>query len=936
VTTSQKLFCKTQHELSDLKHAIATASQIISDLEVGWKSALAMVKANRHDEEFFDLFLLQHLDECKFPISLYSKISLTEQRLDIESTHIKPYNYESYIGQYVSGCANRVKLLFDGVVQTIYCFCGRIPSRKTCEKFLKRYFLFAFLDILEDKYKFHTNYLLCSLTGESELPSSNDLFPGELPGIVIGGWVRRAFRSQKKDLQWKMLFANSLLQAKRAAAEISMFKQCKSVLDHQKNMEGLGYCATETQKSYLPKVLNKIESLVKIYYPNKLTERIPVWRLPSQGGCFESSKSNYGTLGYFHRAFHQQDANSHFADLVVENEINFANFWEVNSVVDIKIPIFSFGFNIVDIMKYIKIQLFNTERCTAKFAKVLEPFKVRGITASNASIYQLGRMIQPVLHGALRREDGPFRFIGKRHNDTDINSVYAGVHFYTEEERIAHMRDVRLPPTGVSYYSKTFFVAGDYKNATDNMHPDLPKKFIDSLEKFTDLSVDWIKVLRLTLGGHEITYEDLPEFYYRFMESLPLDSPLREFYKDFKTYKLSVLQRWGQLMGSPTSFPVLNLVNAAMFWVGCEEFYGRSLRWDRVLNEFRPLFNGDDISFISNRSHYDIWKEVCAGCGLSLSPGKNYCTREFVNINSTSFMAKLMKVNNVYVVESLSEGFLVNAGLLKGQAKVLADQREINVIPEGGLGPVCDQLNELIRVASIDQRERTLEVFSMNMLKKLQKSSRSWRLPRHLGGLGLPFGSVNHSQLEIALRQFREYRDLSDRKKKGEFTWQANEYWKSIRESLPDSIDIRTPCVLISGMDDPLKDYFDLPCLSTSFMTDEDFVEGMYDSKLKKQQKKSTKEKKGKRKNPEGKFLREKRKFNFNSPTNLIKKEGADPNDEVLITCLSQTSLSGSGSNKRLRVDVCIPRIELQDVIRDEMILCQRENFDNLVCNLSM
>jgi len=144
---------------------------------------------------------------------------------------------------------------------------------------------------------------------------------------------------------------------------------------------------------------------------------------------------------------------------------------------------------------------------------------------------------------------------------------------------------------------------------------------------------------------------------------------------------------------------------------------------------------------------------------------------------------------------------------------------------------------------------------------------------------------------------------------------QSNEYWTCLKESMPDGVDIRTPCVLIEGEDDPTKDYFELPCLSMSFMSDEDYVPGKYDTSTDPNQKK----KRRTDQNPEIKFLRLKRKFKFEDPKSLIVKEDASPLDDILIAGLCQTRLSGSGSNKKIRVDVCIPRIELSELIQEEV-----------------
>jgi hypothetical protein len=157
------------------------------------------------------------------------------------------------------------------------------------------------------------------------------------------------------------------------------------------------------------------------------------------------------------------------------------------------------------------------------------------------------------------------------------------------------------------------------------------------------------------------------------------------------------------------------------------------------------MFNGDDVSFTSNRVHYPIWKLIATSAGLTPSPGKNYCTPLFVDINSTLYWVEAEKteVTGESRVSGLSELFVLNPGLLKGQAKVMNDTR-MDVVekvgPTSSVMPYCDQLAEVKRVCPEEMSKTVDEIFFDHLKDRLESSQRSWNLPPFLGGLGLPFG----------------------------------------------------------------------------------------------------------------------------------------------------------------------------------------------------
>jgi hypothetical protein len=695
------------------------------------------------------------------------------------------------IANWLNIVSNRVIQLYGGLLDTLYIICNRVPNADTTLKFLDRYFIFSLLDILEEKYKYHTGYLVCSLLPDSTLPNG-DLFELEKPGVFIGGWVYRMFRSKNVPVEKKIKLAMSLQNAKRAAAAISKKKQLKAVEDHRDNMLGKGYKATPDQQLHLPGVREKIGKLIELYYdPDNFEKDILDWRLPSISACKGNSRSRGGAMRMINVANMYDLADRLKVDISDEkDELKFFQehlklykghygYVGTKENSEIRVPLYTVGFNLQHTQEILENYLYNVTYPEADFHKVLEPFKVRGITASDPYIYQLGRLIQKPLHSALRGENGPFRFIGKRHNVDDIKKVYEGTVFRKEEfENLLSLWDGQKKGKIWNRLRalKTYFVAGDYKSATDNMHPSLPRYFIKYLMRWTGLENSlWHRVLEKTLGTHKIKYGDL--------DDLEIDTI------------------WGQLMGSPTSFPVLNLVNAAMFWQSVEVFERRTFTWNKVLKEYRPLFNGDDISFISNPLHYSLWEQVCTGCGLSLSPGKNYCTERFVNINSTNYSATLSLVYGTSFkgqtlhfeelkVVDFEQMFVVNSGLVKGQAKVQADSRRpkketLSSELDETLMSVCDQLEECIVSALEDEKLRIYEVFHYHLKDRLEKSKRSWRLPRIFGGFGLPFGDQpSRNSLKVALKQLSDYKDLSDQKEKWLFNEYAQEYLNSIISNL--------------------------------------------------------------------------------------------------------------------------------------------------------
>jgi len=254
--------------------------------------------------------------------------------------------------------------------------------------------------------------------------------------------------------------------------------------------------------------------------------------------------------------------------------------------------------NLEDYLQRVQERSASYSRVDVTPSAIVEPCKVRMITKGPSDTYNLALSLQKILWGRMRHET-IFQWIGKPVRPEDWDLAYP-------PEQIAHL-------VALGYW----LVSGDYKGATDNLNPDLSEEawrcVVENLEiegrpmEFTK----WYEIGRECLTRHRLHYE--------------ATSHENEVIAD---------QRWGQLMGSPLSFPILNLVNAAAAVVG--------LGWRSALGEDPLSFahgygvhtNGDDISFVCPKAQYEAWKDAVTAAGLEPSLGKNYVSDRFLIINS--------------------------------------------------------------------------------------------------------------------------------------------------------------------------------------------------------------------------------------------------------------------------------------------------------------
>jgi len=240
-----------------------------------------------------------------------------------------------------------------------------------------------------------------------------------------------------------------------------------------------------------------------------------------------------------------------------------------------------------------RLSSFTRSSVEAQVVPLLEAFKVRTITKGDADQYHLARRWQKVIHGIMRRQQN-CRLIGQPCNSAYLSQIFGNSPYF---------------PIGES---DGFFVSGDYESATDLLHPHLSEVANEAIAQRLRIPLEDQWVLKQCLTGHDLKYEAKGSLH---------------------------KQQWGQLMGSPSSFPILCLINLAATKVAYEVYFRSIGKLEEkeycVLEELPMCVNGDDILYwCYSQEHYTCWKEVTKECGLKFSLGKNYTHKYAAIINS--------------------------------------------------------------------------------------------------------------------------------------------------------------------------------------------------------------------------------------------------------------------------------------------------------------
>lgn len=225
-----------------------------------------------------------------------------------------------------------------------------------------------------------------------------------------------------------------------------------------------------------------------------------------------------------------------------------------------------------------------------RVAAILEPLKVRLVTAMDAMGTHIARPLQKAMHSYLKTFP-QFQLIGETVTE-DLIQFFNHQHFLTPGAK----RSDR-------------FVSGDFSAATDG---------IDI--RATKIALEVI-LSKLKHGNKEFRHQ-LTRILYEQIITYPVDSGVEP-----------VVQKNGQLMGSVLSFPILCVINLFAY-IQAHPNADKIVRSIQLIRSLAVRINGDDILFRCSDEFYERWKHQISLVGFSLSLGKNFIHYRFLTINS--------------------------------------------------------------------------------------------------------------------------------------------------------------------------------------------------------------------------------------------------------------------------------------------------------------
>jgi hypothetical protein len=330
-----------------------------------------------------------------------------------------------------------------------------------------------------------------------------------------------------------------------------------------------------------------------------------------------------------------------------------------------------------------------------KVAVVLDPLKVRLVTKGDSYLYWRAKAYQKDMWSYLNKTFPQF-VIGRTLTASDL---------YFVREKMNHL----IP----NHLSKNWFwVSGDYAAATDWLNLIFTKFiFEEILQK---------------LGVDPITSDELRAIIYEVNIRYP--KPMEH---------LNIVQKNGQLMGSPLSFPILCIINLWTYWQTAKEYFGRVI----PIKDLPVLVNGDDILFQADHTFYEMWQRNIRSAGFKLSLGKNYTSTRYLTMNSQVFR---VYDGEFYEVPRVRLGLLMNSH----------DRKR----------PIWDCYNLMMESVSGFSESmksichyRFLHYHSKQVLDYTHNGNYSMTLPREVGGLGFNYYSFIPTYYTNFQRQWATY-----------------------------------------------------------------------------------------------------------------------------------------------------------------------------------
>lgn len=584
---------------------------------------------------------------------------------DKESSVEEKLSVSSDLRRHNQGQIDRMIQVYDEIFKF---YLGRNTVRPGCWDETRQ--LWQSIPDLEKFLKWGMANLVARVLDQTELPPKKN---PDWPDEVFAGWpqarvvrLRLLFKSGRDGYctRRQLSFAWSLLQGKAGSLPVDESFRQDALADA---VDRLTNTHDEGQDELMYELEQACRRVVEWIYPRRF---IPVpSRVASRSASYESGRTKGGTLGTLLEEAYQKGLMTGLVPEVLEGmSCSGLEFYTPDPW-------------IWDEVEFLAER--DAKKLQCRPIGLLEPFKVRVITVGTASEYHLMRRIQPVIYKPLR--DNPIlKLVGKPLESADASALRAKA----------------MDPQGVCRWldAERFWVSGDYEAATDYLNPHLSWVVLSAMAERIPSLLKYLSQMKAALVGHEIEVPDCPG--------------------EFEQ------QVWGQLMGSPISFPVLCLVNLAATLLAYEHRLGQAIH----PSQLPVLINGDDVGFYADQKLYGMWKRCTAGAGLKFSLGKNYTHPRYLILNSQVHDMKNFAATHVPHLLS---------GCLWGMVGKSSDPRDsFDESPLAFLGCVKDLHKDWPdRTEYLTQRFVALHWKALN--EKIPRGM-SWYAPPHLGGLGLP------------------------------------------------------------------------------------------------------------------------------------------------------------------------------------------------------
>jgi hypothetical protein len=322
------------------------------------------------------------------------------------------------------------------------------------------------------------------------------------------------------------------------------------------------------------------------------------------------------------------------------------------------------------------------------------------------------------------------------------------------------------------------FISGDYDSATNNIICSYSRHAIRCIVKELKLDEQYGLLAERSLCDNWI------EYFFRTEDRDPIT-------KKRLVKEISGPQVEAQPMGKVLSFVVLCIINFAVIRKAME------IDWDQKfsMKEIPLLINGDDCVF--PMKDFKIWVNMSATVGLFNSVGKTYHSKDFIEMNSLTYLRDGTKFHEVN---------FINWGLIRGMKRSSQFRNQSHDdIPYAFMGANHYALFKGFDFA-YDDLNRLYIQYNYKHLTADNLVGVQWFLPSWLGGLGLypgpdPSQNISEVQLKCAKMIADEYSgDLS-----------------------PEKLGALETCNIHKMIQKEIDKYFDEHLTQTSSETSEDF-----------------------------------------------------------------------------------------------------------------